>query len=59
MQVGDHTVRPIVYPIELCFVKPGQLYKRVVPPDVTREMQRLGATKPDQRLKDIRDGFRV
>ncbi|KZV96171.1 Piwi-domain-containing protein [Exidia glandulosa HHB12029] len=58
VQVGENQGKAIVYPIEVCDVKPGQLYRRTLSPEVTREMQTMGGMRPHDRLKDIQDGFR-
>ncbi|KZV98745.1 Piwi-domain-containing protein [Exidia glandulosa HHB12029] len=60
VQVGKNPNKAIVYPIELCTVMPGQLYRRTLAPDVTREMlkAKMNTMKPRERLADIQKGFR-
>ncbi|EJD53159.1 Piwi-domain-containing protein [Auricularia subglabra TFB-10046 SS5] len=59
VQVSSSKERPIAYPIEICTIVGGQLFKKAIPPEVTRQMLQFGPNNPAQRLKDIKDGFEM
>lgn len=54
-QVG----KSAMYPLEFCIVPEGQIARRQVPPDVTRQMVEFSAVRPGDRFKDIERGVGV
>ncbi|KAJ3829936.1 argonaute-like protein [Lentinula raphanica] len=51
------TGRGAVLPMERCSIVPGQLARKQIPPDVTREMVAFSTKRPADRLASIRNGF--
>ncbi|KAG8985277.1 hypothetical protein FRB90_004845 [Tulasnella sp. 427] len=47
------------YPIELCEVTPGQFYRRTLTPEHTKHMVEFSTLRPDERLRNIRNGLQV
>jgi eukaryotic translation initiation factor 2C len=48
-----------MYPLEFCVVPEGQIARRQVPPDVTRQMVEFSAVRPGDRFRDIERGVGV
>ncbi|KAF9268203.1 Piwi-domain-containing protein [Marasmius fiardii PR-910] len=48
--------RPEILPLEMCIVKPGQLFKRKLPDELTPEMADFAKLTPDSRLSIIQSG---
>jgi eukaryotic translation initiation factor 2C len=46
----------VVFPLELCALVPGQLYKKKLPPEATATVVGFAAMPPAQRLNMIRTG---
>ncbi|KAG8942123.1 hypothetical protein FRC00_011997, partial [Tulasnella sp. 408] len=46
-------------PIELCEVVPGQFYKKTLNPDQTKHMVDFSTLRPEERLRNIRNGLQV
>lgn len=44
---------PIIVPLELCDVVPGQFYKKRLPAHLTSEAVSFGTTRPEARWKAI------
>ncbi|KAJ3794428.1 argonaute-like protein [Lentinula aff. detonsa] len=53
------TAKGAVLPFERCTILPGQLARKQIPPDVTREMVGFSTKRPAERLASIRNGFQV
>ncbi|KAJ7090261.1 argonaute-like protein [Mycena belliarum] len=53
---GKSAPFPVVIPLELCKLNPGQLYKKKLPPEATREVVSFAAVNPADRLRTIRQG---
>ncbi|KAG9079096.1 CDP-diacylglycerol--glycerol-3-phosphate 3-phosphatidyltransferase, partial [Ceratobasidium sp. UAMH 11750] len=49
--------RDAAYPMEFLKILPHQLLKRPVPPDLTSEVLNFSTQKPDDRLRQITQGF--
>ncbi|KAK2460730.1 hypothetical protein APHAL10511_007200 [Amanita phalloides] len=48
-----------MFPLEFCTVPEGQIARRQVPPDVTREMVAFSTVKPPERFRNIGNGIRL
>ncbi|PFH53507.1 hypothetical protein AMATHDRAFT_187505 [Amanita thiersii Skay4041] len=48
-----------MYPLELCTVPEGQISRRQVPPNVTKEMVTFATMKPEERFRNIEEGARL
>ncbi|KAJ6628687.1 argonaute-like protein [Mycena sp. CBHHK59/15] len=46
-------------PLELCFVSPGQLMRKQVPPEKTKDVLDFATKRPQDRLKSIKSGLEV
>ncbi|KAF8579319.1 argonaute-like protein [Ramaria rubella] len=46
-------------PLELCMVPPGQIMRKQVPPEKTRDVLLFSTQKPQARLQSIRNGLDV
>jgi eukaryotic translation initiation factor 2C len=46
-------------PLELCFVPPGQIMRKQVPPEKTKDVVEFATKKPADRLQSIRQGLSV
>ena len=46
-------------PIELCSVPAGQIMRRQVPPEKTRDVLEFATKKPSDRLESIRRGLQA
>ncbi|KAJ7129589.1 Piwi domain-containing protein, partial [Mycena epipterygia] len=46
-------------PLELCVVPPGQLMRKQVPPEKTKDVLDFATKKPAERLRSIKDGLGV
>ncbi|KAG8900669.1 hypothetical protein FRC01_010058, partial [Tulasnella sp. 417] len=47
------------YPLEVCRVLEGQFYRNVLNPNQTRDMVDFSTSRPEVRLKSIRDGLQM
>ncbi|KAI0313072.1 ribonuclease H-like domain-containing protein [Amylostereum chailletii] len=47
----------IVVPAEVCVIEPGQIYKKVLPPELAPDMLRFSAVLPHERIADIGNAF--
>ncbi|TFY67158.1 hypothetical protein EVG20_g4046 [Dentipellis fragilis] len=47
----------VVYPAEICFIDPGQLFKKKVPPHLMDEVLRFSSQPPAGRLSSIQRGI--
>lgn len=55
VQVGTGAI----IPLELCDVPPGQILKKAVPPEKTKDVLEFATKKPSDRLKSIINGLEV
>lgn len=55
-QIGTHGE---YIPFELCFVPPGQIARKQVPPEKTKAMVEFSTKSPSERLNSIRQGLGV
>jgi eukaryotic translation initiation factor 2C len=46
-------------PLELCVVPPGQIMRKQVPPDKTKDVVTFATKKPAERLQSIKNGLAV
>ncbi|KAL0949487.1 hypothetical protein HGRIS_009541 [Hohenbuehelia grisea] len=46
-------------PLELCTVPPGQIMRKQVPPEKTKQVLEFATKKPQERLNSIRQGLEV
>ncbi|KAJ6628679.1 hypothetical protein B0H10DRAFT_1777546, partial [Mycena sp. CBHHK59/15] len=46
-------------PLELCFVSPGQLMRKQVPPEKTKDVLDFATKRPQDRLQSIKSGLEV
>jgi eukaryotic translation initiation factor 2C len=46
-------------PLELCMVPPGQIMRKQVPPEKTKDVLEFATKRPDDRLASIRNGLSV
>ncbi|KZT20385.1 argonaute-like protein [Neolentinus lepideus HHB14362 ss-1] len=46
-------------PLELCFVPPGQIMRKQVPPEKTKDVLDFATKRPEDRLQSIRNGLSV
>jgi eukaryotic translation initiation factor 2C len=46
-------------PLELCMVPPGQIMRKQVPPEKTKDVLDFATKKPEDRLASIRNGLSV
>ncbi|PPQ66044.1 hypothetical protein CVT26_010800 [Gymnopilus dilepis] len=56
VKLSKNLKKPDVVPLELCTIKPGQLYKKKLPEEYTSDMVRFATMKPYQRRQRIEDG---
>lgn len=54
-QVGNNAL----IPMELCMVPPGQIMRKQVPPEKTKDVLEFATKKPEDRLASIRAGLGV
>lgn len=54
-QVGNGSL----IPLEMCTVPPGQIMRKQVPPDKTKEVLDFATKRPEDRLASIRNGLMV
>lgn len=54
-QVGNGAL----IPLEVCTVVAGQIMRRQVPPEKTKDVLDFATKRPDQRLASIRNGLGV
>jgi hypothetical protein len=47
-----------IVPLELCRVKPGQLYRKKLPEELTRDMVEFSAVRPQDRQRMIQQAVR-
>ena len=59
MPVVETTKKGVVYPLELCFMAPGQRYPYKLDEKQTAAMIKFAVTRPEQRKQAIRDGLRL
>jgi eukaryotic translation initiation factor 2C len=45
--------------MELCTVPPGQIMRKQVPPEKTKDVLDFATKKPEERLSSIRNGLAV
>uniref|UniRef100_A0A0W0FZP2 Uncharacterized protein n=1 Tax=Moniliophthora roreri TaxID=221103 RepID=A0A0W0FZP2_MONRR len=50
---GPRADHPEIVPLELCEVKPGQLYKKKLPQGLTESAQSFATMKPNERMSHI------
>jgi eukaryotic translation initiation factor 2C len=53
IRLSPKSGRDDIVPLELCSVRPGQLYKRKLPEELTRDMVGFSAVKPQERQRMI------
>ncbi|KZT11426.1 Piwi-domain-containing protein [Laetiporus sulphureus 93-53] len=53
---GVRIGKDAVFPVEVCKIAPGQLYKKKIPQALTSEFVRFATQRPDRRLDAIRQG---
>ncbi|KIO16425.1 hypothetical protein M407DRAFT_33926 [Tulasnella calospora MUT 4182] len=46
-------------PLELCDVSPGQFYRNTLRPQQTKDMVEFSSLRPEERLRDIRNGLQA
>lgn len=46
-------------PLEVCEVPPGQIMRKQVPPEKTKDVLEFATKKPAERLNSIRNGLAV
>lgn len=46
-------------PLELCEVEPGQIMRKQVPPEKTKDVLDFATKKPQDRLRSIHNGLGV
>lgn len=46
-------------PLELCTVPPGQIMRKQVPPEKTKDVLDFATKRPRDRLQSIKDGLSV
>jgi hypothetical protein len=46
-------------PMELCMVPPGQIMRKQVPPEKTKDVLEFATKRPEDRLASIRNGLAV
>lgn len=46
-------------PLELCIVPPGQIMRKQVPPEKTKDVLEFATKKPADRLQSIKNGLAV
>ncbi|KAF8627134.1 hypothetical protein AX17_006353 [Amanita inopinata Kibby_2008] len=51
--------RGAMYPLEMCTVLEGQIARRQVPPDVTKQVVEFATMKPAERFQSIEQGVRL
>ena len=54
IRLSPKSGRDDIVPLELCSILPGQLYRRKLPEDLTGEMVKFSAVKPQERQQLIR-----
>ena len=55
LQVGSGALLPL----ELCTVPPGQIMRKQVPPEKTKDVLEFATKKPHERLQSITNGLSV
>jgi hypothetical protein len=55
IQVGSGAL----IPLEVCIVPPGQIMRKQIPPEKTKEVLEFATRKPQDRLTSIKAGLQV
>jgi len=53
IRLSPKSGRDDIVPLELCSIRPGQLYRRKLPEELTRDMVSFSAVKPQERYRMI------